>query len=45
LVSSKWGRYAPISADGQHGVAIVGHGHINGQDDHPNFTKKDLIAT
>lgn len=40
----EYGRYALISAIGQHDVAIKGQGKIFGQGDHPNFTKKDLIA-
>ncbi len=40
----EWGRYALISAIGQHDIAIVGQGRINGQGGNPNFTKKDLIA-
>ncbi|MFA5057776.1 MAG: glycosyl hydrolase family 28 protein [Opitutaceae bacterium] len=40
----EFGRYSLISAAGQHDLAIVGQGKIYGQGDHPNFTKKDLIA-
>ena len=40
----EWGRFALICAEGQHDVAIIGQGRINGQGHHPNFTKKDLIA-
>ena len=40
----EWGRYALISAMDQHDIAIIGQGRINGQGDHPNFTKADLIA-
>ena len=40
----EFGRYALISADGQHDIALVGPGRIRGQGSHPNFTKKDLIA-
>ncbi|MEO6996102.1 MAG: glycosyl hydrolase family 28 protein, partial [Lacunisphaera sp.] len=40
----EYGRYALISAIGQHDVAIRGQGRIYGQGDNPNFTKKDLLA-
>ncbi|MDD2764614.1 MAG: glycosyl hydrolase family 28 protein [Opitutaceae bacterium] len=40
----EFGRYSLIFAAGQHDLAIVGQGKIHGQGDHPNFTKKDLIA-
>ena len=40
----EYGRYALISATGQHDVAIIGPGRIHGQGDHANFTKKDLLA-
>jgi hypothetical protein len=40
----EYGRYALICAQGAEDVAIVGQGRICGQGDHPNFTKKDLVA-
>ncbi len=40
----EYGRHALIHADGQTDVAIIGQGTIYGQGDHPNFTKKDLLA-
>jgi hypothetical protein len=40
----EYGRYALICAQGAEDVAIVGPGRICGQGDHPNFTKKDLVA-
>ena len=40
----EYGRYALISAAGQHDVGIIGPGRIYGQGDHTNFTKKDLLA-
>ncbi|MCX6950556.1 MAG: glycoside hydrolase family 28 protein [Opitutae bacterium] len=40
----EYGRYALVSAAGQHDVGIIGQGRIYGQGDHTNFTKKDLLA-
>ena len=40
----EYGRHALIHAKGQHDIAIVGQGRIQGQGDHPNFTKKNLLA-
>jgi polygalacturonase len=40
----EFGRYALISAEGQHDVGIAGRGRIDGQGSNPNFSKKDLIA-
>ncbi|MDD2762850.1 MAG: glycoside hydrolase family 28 protein [Opitutaceae bacterium] len=42
--SLEFGRHSLVHADGQHDVAIVGEGCIDGQGNHTNFTKKDLEA-
>lgn len=40
----EFGRFSLISAIGQNNVAIEGAGIIDGQGDHPNFAKKELVA-
>ncbi|MBI2497378.1 MAG: glycoside hydrolase family 28 protein [Opitutae bacterium] len=40
----EFGRYSLIYAAGQRNVAVVGRGVIDGQGDHPNFSKQELIA-
>lgn len=40
----EFGRYSLIYAAGQQNVAVVGRGVIDGQGDHPNFSKKELVA-
>jgi len=40
----EYGRFAIFSATGQDHVRITGSGAIEGQGDHPNFSKRELIA-
>ncbi len=40
----EFGRYSLIYAAGQQNVALTGRGVIDGQGDHPNFSKKEMIA-
>lgn len=40
----EYGRHALIVADGQENVGVVGQGEIDGQGDHPNFSKDELVA-
>jgi len=39
----EYGRFALIVADGQEHVGVVGPGSIDGQGDHPNFSKRVLV--
>ncbi|MCP5529287.1 MAG: glycoside hydrolase family 28 protein [Opitutaceae bacterium] len=38
----EYGRYSLVYAEDQHDIAVVGRGRINGQGDHPNFSKAEL---
>jgi len=40
----EFGRHSLIYAAGQDNVAVIGPGLIDGQGDHPNFTKSVLVA-
>lgn len=40
----EYGRFAIFAAAGQSNVRITGEGAIEGNGDHPNFSKKELVA-